>query len=92
MTFNHKEGHLSGIPRTQFRDIMFQIPGKIDRVIIAGGISSMEDLEYIWGFQKAVPQIGSAIWKKNISISDLCNSIINFDNEDLCPAITTDSS
>lgn len=29
LTFNHKEGHLSGIPREQFRDIMFAIPGAI---------------------------------------------------------------
>jgi phosphoribosylformimino-5-aminoimidazole carboxamide ribonucleotide (ProFAR) isomerase len=73
LTFNHKEGHLSGIPRTQFRDIMFQIPGPIDKVIIAGGISSLDDLQYIWGFPKAIPQLGSAIWKHKISIADLCN-------------------
>jgi phosphoribosylformimino-5-aminoimidazole carboxamide ribonucleotide (ProFAR) isomerase len=71
---------------------MFQVPGTIDKVIIAGGISSMDDLEYIWGFPKAVPQLGSAIWKHKILISDLCNSIINFDKEGLCPAIITDSS
>lgn len=41
ITFNHKEGHLSGIPREQFRDIMFQIPGPIQKVIIAGGITSL---------------------------------------------------
>ena len=71
LTFNHKEGHLSGIPREQFRDIMFAVPGAIDKVIIAGGISSMEDLEFIWGFNKTVPQLGSAIWKNKIAVSKL---------------------
>jgi phosphoribosylformimino-5-aminoimidazole carboxamide ribonucleotide (ProFAR) isomerase len=60
---------------------MFQIPGPIEKVIIAGGISSLDDLKYIWGFPKAVPQLGSAIWKHKISISDLCNSIINFNSD-----------
>ena len=40
LTFNQKEGHLSGIPRAQFRDIMFAVPSSIEKVIIAGGISS----------------------------------------------------
>jgi hypothetical protein len=44
LTFNHKEGHLQGIPRKQFRDIMFQVPGPIKTVIIAGGITNIEDL------------------------------------------------
>lgn len=44
ITFHQKEGHLNGIPRTQFRDIMFQIPGTIEKVIIAGGISNFDDL------------------------------------------------
>jgi phosphoribosylformimino-5-aminoimidazole carboxamide ribonucleotide (ProFAR) isomerase len=41
LTFNHKEGHLSGIPREQLRDIMFTVPGPISKVIIAGGITSL---------------------------------------------------
>lgn len=44
LTFNHKEGHLNGIPRQQLREIMFKIPGTVDKVIIAGGISSLDDL------------------------------------------------
>lgn len=44
LTFNHREGHLAGIPREQLRDIMFCVPGSIEKVIIAGGISSLEDL------------------------------------------------
>lgn len=44
LTFNQKEGQLSGIPRDQFRDIMFTVPGSIKKVIIAGGITSLDDL------------------------------------------------
>ncbi len=69
---------------------MFQVPGPIKTVIIAGGITNMEDLQYIWGFPKTVPQLGSAIWKKTIAIEDICNHIINFNKSGLCPAIITD--
>lgn len=68
LTFHHKEGHLSGIPKEQFRDIMFCIPGPIEKVIIAGGISSVEDLELIWSYPKTVPQLGSALWKNKIAV------------------------
>ncbi len=78
LTFHQKEGHLSGIPKEQLRDIMFCVPGPIDQVIIAGGITSEEDLEFIWGFPKAVPQLGSAIWKGKIHVSSLLCSITRF--------------
>ena len=76
LTFHHREGHLKGIPREQFRDIMFSIPGPIQQVIIAGGISSLEDLDFIWSFPKVVPQLGSAIWKKKVEVPDLLCKII----------------
>ena len=50
ITFNNCEGRLQGIPREQLRKIMFEVPGGIAEVIIAGGISSLEDLEFLWGF------------------------------------------
>lgn len=71
---------------------MFQAPGTLEKIIIAGGISSLEDLEYIWGFPKAVPQLGSAIWKGKISVSDIYCQILHFDERGLCPAILTDSN
>lgn len=92
LTFNQKEGQLAGIPRDQFRDIMFTVPGSIKRVIIAGGITSLSDLQYIWGFPKAIPQLGSALWKNKISIEDIYHQIIDFNREGLCPAVITDTS
>ena len=47
---------------------MMRMPGPIKTVIIAGGISSLSDLQFIWGFEKCVPQLGSALWKKKIDI------------------------
>lgn len=47
---------------------MYEIPGPIQKVIIAGGISNIDDLEFVWGFAKCVPQLGSALWKKKITI------------------------
>lgn len=92
LTFNHKEGHLKGIPKEQLRDIMFSVPGPIEQVIIAGGISSEDDLEFIWGFPKAIPQLGSAIWKGKISVSSLLSNITRFNENGLCPAIISTQS
>ena len=92
LTFHHKEGQLKGIPRDQLRDIMFCIPGPIQKVIIAGGISSEEDLEFVWGFPKTIPQLGSAIWKGKISVSALLAKITRFDKAGLCPAIISTQS
>ena len=50
ITFNNCEGKLKGIPREQLRKIMFEVPGGINDVIIAGGISTIEDLEFLWEF------------------------------------------
>lgn len=47
---------------------MYEIPGPIKKVIIAGGITNIDDVEFIWGFDKCVPQLGSAIWKRKIQI------------------------
>jgi len=71
---------------------MFQIPGTIKSVIIAGGISTLDDLEFIWGFPKTIPQLGSAIWKNKITIVQIYDKLINFDQNGLCPAIITDST
>ena len=68
ITFNKMEGKLEGIPREQLRKIMFSVPGPIETIIIAGGISSVDDLEFLWSFDKCVPQLGSAIWKRKISL------------------------
>jgi hypothetical protein len=71
---------------------MFQIPGPIKKVIIAGGITSLDDLDFIWGFPKAVPQLGSAIWKNKISLCDIITRIINFNEDGLIPSIISSST
>ncbi len=58
---------------------MAKMPNPIKNVIIAGGITSIQDLRYVWGFKKCIPQLGSAIWKKTILISDIFKEIINYD-------------
>lgn len=58
---------------------MMHVPGPIEQVIIAGGIASVEDLEFVWGFGKCVPQLGSAIWKGNISIGNIYQRMVRYD-------------
>ncbi|QKF93872.1 phosphoribosyl-ATP pyrophosphatase [Fadolivirus algeromassiliense] len=91
ITFHNTEGHMKGIPRAQLSEIMLNMPTSIQKVIIAGGISSIDDLEYLWSYEKIIPQLGSAIWTNQISIGDLYNSMIYFDGEGKVPAIIQDT-
>lgn len=45
------------------------ISKQIKNIIIAGGITTMDDLEFLWSFDRVIPQLGSAVWKNKISVS-----------------------
>lgn len=90
ITFVQSEGHLSGIPRQQIRDLILQIPNEIRKIFIAGGISTLDDLEYLWSFSRVIPQLGSAIWKNKITIGNLFNAMTNFNEQGLVSAIIQD--
>lgn len=92
ITFVQTEGHLSGIPRQQIHDLLQQIPANIRKIYIAGGISSLDDLEYLWSFNRVIPQTGSAIWKNQLTIGNIFNSMSHFDENGLIPAIIQDIS
>lgn len=90
LTFHQTEGHLQGLPREQIKNIMKIIPDVIKKIIIAGGISSIDDMEFLWSFDKVIPQLGSAIWKNKISLGELYTSMAKFDSNGLLPAIIQD--
>lgn len=69
---------------------MYEIPGPIKKVIIAGGITNIHDVEFIWGFDKCVPQLGSAIWKRKIQIGEIYAKMVKFDENQLVPAVIQD--
>lgn len=69
---------------------MYEIPGPIKKVIIAGGISNIDDMEFIWGFGKCVPQLGSAIWKRKVLIGEIYVRMVRFDENLLVPAVIQD--
>ena len=90
VTFHCSEGHLNGLPRKQIGEMMLKVPRNISKVIIAGGISSLDDLRFLWSFDRVIPQLGSAIWTNRLSIGDVFNDMINYDNEGKIPAIVQD--
>lgn len=69
---------------------MYEVPGPIQKVIIAGGVSSIQDVEFLWGFGKCVPQLGSAIWKKKISLAQIYSRLVRFGPDGLVPAVIQD--
>lgn len=66
---------------------MYDVPGVINKVIIAGGISSIDDLEFVWGFRKCIPQLGSAIWKRKILIGEIYSKMVRFNENNLIPSV-----
>jgi len=78
LTFHSNEGLLIGLPRDQIRIIVINIPKSITKIIIAGGISEVDDLYFLWSLdERIVPQIGSAIWKNRISIGNIYSAIFS---------------
>lgn len=90
LTFHDTEGHLNGIPRNQIYDILEVTPDRVKKIIIAGGISNIEDLEFLWSFERVIPQLGSAIWKNKITIGQIYSSMGKYDKDNIMPSIIQD--
>lgn len=87
ITFQDTEGMCCGIPRKMIEELVWFIPPDITKVFIAGGITTIDDLQFIWSFPKLIPQLGSAIWKGLISMGELYSSIAKWDNSGLISCI-----
>ncbi len=81
---------MAGIPRKQLIDIYMQVPQCVENIIIAGGISSVEDLDFIWGFKRCIPQLGSAIWKRKITLGDIYKRLVKWNRDGLVVTIVVD--
>ena len=79
ITFHDNEGLILGIPRDKIQELINYIPKNITRIYIAGGISNIDDIKFIWSFPRLIPQLGSAIWKNKITIGDLYCAIARWD-------------
>lgn len=90
ITFHQTEGHLNGIPRSQIRDLVLRVPRSIGKIIIAGGITTLNDLDFLWSFDRVIPQLGSAIWKGVLSVGEVIAQSMNYDANGLLPAIIQD--
>lgn len=77
LTCHHTEGLLRGIPRTQIANLLVDLPwARINKLIIAGGIASMADLEFLWSFPKVVPQVGSLVWRNVLSVGEIYSGLL----------------
>lgn len=92
ITFHNSEGMLNGLPRTQINNMISQIPIEIEKIYIAGGISSLDDLEFLWSFNRIIPQLGSAIWKNKITMGQVISSMGKYDQYGIIPAIIQDET
>eukprot|EP00826_Nyctotherus_ovalis_P052046 TRINITY_DN6554_c0_g1_i13.p1 TRINITY_DN6554_c0_g1~~TRINITY_DN6554_c0_g1_i13.p1 ORF type:complete len:1230 (-),score=383.40 TRINITY_DN6554_c0_g1_i13:120-3809(-) len=90
ITFHKAEGQLQGLPREQIAKIMAQMPDGVERVIIAGGIASLDDLEFLWSFPRIVPQLGLAVWRKKILLGELYAAMARYNGEGLINAVVQD--
>ncbi len=87
ITFQETEGMRKGIPRDKLIELVQYIPKNIVKIFIAGGITTIDDLEFIWSFPKLIPQLGSAIWKNDISLGDLYCAMAKWDQNNLVTCV-----
>ena len=81
ITFSHTEGLCVGIPHSMITEFVSFIPKSITKVFVAGGITTIDDLNYIWECNpKLIPQLGSAIWKNLITMGELYSSMAKWDS------------
>lgn len=66
-TMVKSEGHLKGLDRVTLRKLLVEIPRFVKTIIVAGGITTVDDLRFLWSFDRVVPQLGSAIWKGTLT-------------------------
>ena len=83
ITFQETEGMCQGIPKSMINDLVQYIPKNISKVFIAGGITTIEDLKFIWSYPKFIPQLGSAIWKNLITMGELYCAMAKWDENNL---------
>lgn len=92
ITFNNSEGMLNGLPREQITNLISQIPNQINNIFIAGGISSINDLNFLWSFERVIPQLGSVIWKNILTVGDVMSEMARYDEKGLIPAIVQNTA
>lgn len=87
ITFHQSEGMLNGLPKDQIVDLINLIPSNIEKIFIAGGISSIEDLHFLWNIPRVIPQLGSVVWKNILSVGQIIAEMGSYDSNGLIPAI-----
>jgi len=87
VTFHKTEGHLSGIDRIHVSNVYNILSNyKFEKIYIAGGISTIDDIKFIWSLG-CIPQLGSALWKKHILVGDIYCAMLSATDESEIPAI-----
>jgi len=92
ITFHNTEGMLNGLPRIQINNLIPQIPADIEKIYIGGGITLLNDLEFLWSFERVIPQLGSAIWKNKMTIGKVMSLMGKYDQNGIIPAIIQDET
>ena len=88
ITFDYTEGLCAKIQRPMITEFVSFIPKSITKVFVAGGISTIDDLNYIWECNpKLIPQLGSAIWKNLFTLGELYSSMAKWDSSGLISCV-----
>lgn len=93
ITFHSSEGMLGGVPRDRVERVVRATPRSVRKIIIAGGVSSLDDCEFLWALdERVVPQLGSAIWRQRIEPGELMERMVDYDASGLAPAAVQDKN
>ncbi len=80
ITFHATEGCLRGIPRRQLAAMILSVPPSVKKIMVAGGITSVDDLHYCWSIDRVIPQLGSALWKELLTPGDIYAEMMRDDD------------
>lgn len=87
ITFHQSEGMMNGLARDQISYLIPKISKDIEKIFIAGGVSSVDDLHFLWSFPRVIPQLGSVVWKDILTVGEIISEMGRYDERGLIPAI-----
>lgn len=51
--------------------LVLDIPLVVTKIIIAGGVTCIDDMEFLWSLPRVIPQLGSAVWTGQLSLGSI---------------------
>ena len=85
ITFHNTEGTCKGLPFDQVKQIYDKYKSTNIKLIMAGGIKTIDEDIYKLFLNKITPQFGAALWEGHFTLGDVYKKLLEVDMKDKCP-------